>query len=329
MDLEQMKKIALSLQTMWSLVKDAVLECRENKAQRLAAALAYYVMCSLAPLLIVLITITGAVYGKAIVQERMLLELRAVIGPVGGDAINTFLSSFGPSRSDLSTTIIGAAGVLFVASGLFNHLRDSLNTIWEVTSHPGNPVHGYFFSRMLATIMVLGLAVVALVGLSLSLGIEATTRDLLVLLPSNIPMLVLRGAQQLLTFSIITTLVALIYKILPDTTIAWKDVWVGASVTALLIMLGQALLGLYLRSGFVGSALSIVGAVVIILVWVYYSALIFFFGAELTWLYANRFGSRIVPTPRALSLSAGDRAAQGLLRTAEIEAMAQQQKTKT
>jgi membrane protein len=94
-------------------------------------------------------------------------------------------------------------------------------------------------------------------------------------------------------------------------------------------MLGQALLGLYLRSGFVGSALSIVGAVVIILVWVYYSALIFFFGAELTWLYANRFGSRIVPTPRALSLSAGDRAAQGLLRTAEIEAMAQQQKTET
>jgi membrane protein len=324
-----MKGSALSIRAISNLVKDAVLECRENKAQRLAAALAYYVMCSLAPLLIVILAITGAVYGKATVEDRMLLQLRAVIGPVGGEAVHTLLRSFRTSRSDLVTTVIGAAGLLFVASGLFNHVRDSLNTIWEVASRPGHPVRGYMFSRLLALTTVVGLGIVALVGLSLSIGVDAVARDLAALLSGNISMLMLRAAHLLLSFGTITMLVALIYKVLPDATIAWKDIWVGATVTALLIVLGQGLMGLYLRSGMVGSAFSIVGAVVIILAWVYYSALIFFFGAELTWLYANRFGSQIVPAPRALSLSAGDRAAQGLLRAAEIEAIAQKQETET
>jgi membrane protein len=314
---------------MWYLVKDAVLECRENKAQRLAAALAYYVMCSLAPLLIVILAITGAVYGKAAVEERMLAELRAVIGPVGGDAIHTLLRSFRASGSDLTTTVIGAAGLLFVASGLFNHVRDSLNTIWEVASRPDHAVRGYLFSRLLALIAVVGLGIVALVGLSLSIVAEAAARDLATLLPGRISMLALRAAHLVLSFGVITVLVALMYKVLPDAVIAWKDILVGAIVTALLIVLGQALMGLYLGSGMVGSAFSIAGAIVIILAWVYYAALIFFFGAELTWLYANRFGSRIVPAPRALSLSAGDRAAQGLLRSAEIESIARQQETET
>jgi len=314
---------------MWDLVKDAVIECRENKAQRLAAALAYYAMCSLAPLLILIIAITGGAYGQAAVEERMLRQLRTMIGPAAGDAISTFIRSLGTPRLDLSTTIIGAAGLLFVASGLFNHLRDSLNTIWEVTSRPGHPLRGYFFSRLLAIMMVLCLGAVALVGLSLTIGMEEAARNLISFLPGEMTVFGLRAAHLLLTFIIILLLVALIYKLLPDATMAWKDIWVGAKVTALLIVLGQALMGLYLHSGLVGSAYSMVGAVVIILAWVYYSALIFFFGAELTWVYANRFGARIVPGPRAVSLSAGDRAAQGLLRTSEVEAVAKQQETET
>jgi membrane protein len=310
---------------VWELVKEAVVECRENKAQRLAAALAYYAMCSLAPLLILLVAIAGSAYGESRAVERMVSELRELIGPAGGDAIGTLIRSLRTPRADLGTTIIGAAGLLFVASGLFNHLRDSLNTIWEVTARPGHPLRGYFFSRLLAIIAVLGLGMLALVGLSLGIAMEAIVRNLSAALPGALPALALRATQLLLTFVIITLLVALIYKVLPDAKMAWKDIWVGAITTALLVVLGQALAGAYLRSGAVGTAYSMVGAVVIILAWVYYSALIFFFGAELTWLYANRFGSRIVPSARALSLSAGDRAAQGLLRTSELEAMAQQQ----
>jgi membrane protein len=316
------------VRTIWDLITEAVLECRENKAQRFAAALAYYAMCSLAPLLILIITITGLAYGQTAVEDLMQLELREVIGPAAGDAIAVLLPSLRMPQADLGTSIIGLAGLLFVTSGLFNHLRDSLNTIWEVTSRPGHPVRGYFFSRLLALMMVLSLGAVALVGLSVSLGLEDAARGLVALLPGDLSLVAMRGGQLLLTFGILTLLVALVYKILPDTTIAWRDTWIGATVTALLIVLGQALLGLYLRSGLVGSAYSRVGAVVIILAWVYYSALIFFFGAELTWVYANRFGSRIVPTSHAVSLSAGDRAAQGLLRTAEIEAAAQHQETK-
>jgi membrane protein len=323
----QLKGCAQHMRRTWHLIKDAVLECREKKAQRLAAALAYYVMCSLAPLLILIIAITGAVYGEAAIIERMTIELRRMIGPAGGDAISILIRSFRAPRSDLSTMMIGAAGLLFVASGLFNHLRDSLNTIWEVASRSGHPVRGYLFSRLLAIMMVLGLGAVALAGLSLSIGVEAAAQSLAVFLPGSLPTYVLRATQLLLIFGIITLLVALIYKLLPDATIAWPDMWIGAIATALLIVLGQVLIELYLHSGFVGSAYSIVGAVVLILVWVYYSALIFFFGAELTWIYANRFGSRIVPSPHAVPLLIGDRAAQGQLRTAEIEAVAHEQET--
>jgi membrane protein len=310
---------------IWNLVKDAVLECRENKAQRLAAALAYYAMGALAPLLILIVAVARLAYG-AVVEDRMVGELRMLLGETAGNAIATLIHSLPRPESDPVTTIIGATGLLFVASGLFNHLRDSLNTIWEVTSLPGHPVRGYFFSRLLALSMVLAIGVVALLGLSLSIGIEQAARSLAAFLPGDLSWVALRGGQLLLGVSIVTILVALAYKVLPDTTVAWRDCWIGAGVTALLVVLGQALIGLYLRSGYIGSAYSLVGAVVIILAWVYYSALIFFFGAELTWLYANRFGSRITPAPHAVSLSAGDRAAQGMLRTAEIEAVAQKQR---
>ena len=317
--------IVNNVRAVWAVVKEAVIECNQNKAQRLAAALAYYVMCSLAPLLIIIIAVTGAVYGEPNSADRMTAELREVLGPVAGDAISTLVSNLRALRPDLATTIIGVAGLLFVASGVFNHLRDSLNTIWEVTSRPGQAVRGFFFSRLLAIMMVLGLAVVALVGLALSIEVEMVARGLGAILPSEMAVFALRSAQLLLMFLVILFLVALIYKLLPDAIIAWRDIWVGALVTAFLIVAGQVLLRFYLLSGFVGSTYSLVAAVVVILVWVYYSALIFFFGAELTWVYANRFGSRIVPAAHALSLSAGDRAAQGMLRTSEIEAAAQQQ----
>jgi membrane protein len=313
------------VRAVWEIVKEAVLECHENKAQRLAAALAYYVMCSLAPLLILIIAIIGAVYGEPNSADRVSAELREVLGPVAGDAIGTLVASLRALRPDRATTIIGVAGLLFVASGLFNHLRDSLNTIWEVRARPGQAVRGFFLSRLLAIAMVLSLSVVALVSLAIGIGLEAATRRLGALLPHDLASAALRCAQLLLMFVVILAVVALIYKFLPDAVIGWRDIWIGALVTSFLIVLGQVLLRFYLFSDFVGSTYSLVAAVVIILVWVYYSALIFFFGAELTWVYANRFGSRIVPASHALSLSAGDRAAQGMLRTSEIEAVAQQQ----
>jgi membrane protein len=311
------------MRAAWSLVKDTVLECRENKVQRLAAALAYYAMCSLPPLFILIAALTDLVYGEVIADGRGLTRLQTFLGQTGLDAVATLISGVQVQASELGTTLIGAAGLLFVASGLFNHLRDSLNTIWEVTARPDHPVRGYLFSRLLAILMVLSVGVIAFSSLLLSIGLERFEHSLAALLPGTLVWLVLRGVHLLLAFGITTVLVALTYKMLPDTRVVWHDIWIGAGVTALLIVVSQALVGMYLRSSQVGSAYSILGAVVIILVWVYYSALVFFFGAELTWMYANRFGSRIVPAPHALSLSAGDRAAQGMLRTSELEATAE------
>jgi membrane protein len=236
--------------------------------------------------------------------------------------VTTLLDSLEPVSTDLITTVIGGVGLLLGASALFNHLRDSLNTIWEVAPHPERQWWRWVLDRLVAILMVACVGVIALAGLALSVGLA----DWAELLAGDLPLppwLAARSVQVSISFLVITLMVALTYRVLPNCRIAWRDVWLGATATALLIVLSQALIGLYLRSSRVESAYSAIGAVVLILIWVYYSAVVFFFGAELTWVYSNRYGSRIEPGDDALSLAAGDRAAQGLLRAHELAAAAE------
>lgn len=306
------------LQIVWSLLRDAVRECVENKVLRLAAALAYYALFSLAPLLVLAVAVVGAVVGESAAESQVVVQLRGLAGDVAAQAVGELLGGRNAFADDLSTTAISIVGLLIGASALFNHLKDSLNVIWQVAPHPGRPLWRWVVDRLLALLMVLCVAVIALTGFGLSVELTALVRALMGSAPGSLPWYAVSGVQIAFALLSATLVVALTYRLLPDTHIAWRDIWIGASVTALLIVASQALIGLYLRSGLVGTAYSIVGAVVLILAWVYYCALIFFFGAELTWAYASRFGARIVPAPGALSLSAGDRAAQGLRRTAEL-----------
>jgi membrane protein len=309
----------MNREDIWPLLKDSFVECRENKVERLAAALAYYAMFSLAPLLILVVIATGLAYGQEMAEKEVNTQLATFVGQKLAEAVLELTQSIRTPFSDLGTTIIGIIGIVIGGSALFHHLKDSLNTIWEVTPRPGRGLRNFLMARLLAICMLLNLGIIALLGLSLSIGIEGAREMLSHVLPGDLPWYAARAAQLLLAGCIVALLVALTYKVLPDTHTSWRDVWVGASLTALLLVVSQVLVGLYLRT-YLGSAYSMVGAVVVVLIWAYYASLVFFFGAAFTRLYANRHGSRIVPAPHAVSLSAGDRAAQGILRTSEIAA---------
>lgn len=316
----------MNRRALWELLKDSVLECVNNKAQRLAAALAYYAMFSLGPLLIILVLIAGLVYGQAFAESEVLSQLQGLVGDTGAQAIGKLIESIYRPTSDIGTTVIGVAGLLFGGSALFNHLKDSLNTIWQVAPKPERgTIKQYIIDRCLALIMVLSVATIALIGLLLSIGATSVGQALGTVVSGSSRWYLIRGAQLLLSFCVVTLLVALTYRVLPDTTITWRDVWTGATITGLLLVGSQALVGFYLRSTRIDSAYSIIGVVVIMLVWVYYSALIFFFGAEFTWVYANRYGSRIVPAAHAMPLSSEKLLAQGMLSAAQAAALANEQ----
>lgn len=310
---------------LWRFARDAVRASSDNKVLRLAAALAYYAMFALAPLLIIVVVGARLALGERSAEAEVVAQLGAVVGEAGAVAVATLLGSLRPASSDIATTLIGGVGLLIGASALFSHLRDSLNTIWEVAPKPNRGVVSWLVDRVVAVLLVLSVGVVAFVGFALSIGLTDWAIALAGGLPLLPPWLAVRAAQLGLSVAVITLIVALTYRFLPDCRIAWRDIWVGASATALLIVASQALIGLYLRGSGTGSAYGLIGAVVVILVWVYYSAVVFFFGAELTWLYASRYGDQIQPAEHALSLAAGDRAAQGLLRADELAEVAEAQ----
>jgi membrane protein len=295
---------------IWGLLKETVSEWLEDKAPRLAAALAYYTMFSLAPLLLIVIAIAGLALGQEAVQGQLIAQLQGLVGENGAEAIQSMLASANKPKAGLVATGLGLATLLFGASGVFGALQDSLNTIWEVTPKPGRGVLGVLQARFVSFTMVLGVGFLLLVALLLSAALAALGELMGGLLP--IPEYVLQGLNFLLSFSVITLLFALIYKILPDVEIRWSDVWIGAAVTALLFTIGKLLIGLYLGKSDVGAAYGIAGSVVIILLWVYYSALILFLGAEFTQVYANTYGSRVVPDEDALPLTEEARAEQGI-----------------
>ena len=301
----------------WALIVDATSECGRNKVLRLAAALAYYAMFSLAPLLIIVTLIVGRAFGDELAEREVTAQIETVIGPIGAQALHMLLGSARTWTSDPATATIGVVGLLVAASVLFHHLKDSLNTIWNVAPVPGRGLGRFLRNRLLAMLMVLVLGVLALLGLLMSIGLGWSTTRLSTSLPFDVSIALIRGAQFAVAVAVVTLLVALTYRLLPDTHIAWRDGLVGALSTALLLVASQVVIGVYLRSGAVGSAYSAIGVIVLVLVWVYYSALVFFFGAELTWVYANRYGARIVPSEQAAVLSPESQAAQGIVPASE------------
>jgi membrane protein len=300
------------------LLKDTFADWSEDKVPRLAAALAYYTAFALAPMLLIAITIAGFFFGQEAASNQIGQQLSGLIGPSAAESVNSMIQSAGANKGGgIFASIIGIATLLFAASGVFGELQDSLNTIWEVQPKPNQGIMATIKQRFFSFAMVLGVGFLLLVSLILSAVLGAVGG-------------MLGGAQAdqsliwkvlnfVVSFGVITLLFALIYKYMPDAKIQWRDVWIGAVVTALLFTLGKAALGWYLGRPGTTSTYGAAGSFVALLLWVYYSAQILFFGAEFTQVYAKAYGSQIQPDENAVPVTEEARAQQGMPSTQQLE----------
>lgn len=289
----------MKFQAIWRLLKETFTQWQEDKIPLLAAALAYYTVFSLAPLLIIAIAIAGFVLGQDTVQEQLVSELQELIGQEGAQAIHSMIDNAYQPTSNLIAALIGILTLLFGATTVFAQLKEALNIIWKVSPKPGRPVRGFVKARILSFALVLGLGFLLLVSLLMSAILAGISHWLETVLPT--PALVWQLMELALSFGVITFVFAMIYKLLPDANIAWTDVGVGAAITSLLFTFGKFLIGLYLGNSGIASAYGAAGSFVIILIWIFYSAQLLLTGAEFTQVWANRYGSRIRPTRRSIS----------------------------
>ena len=288
---------AFGPRTLWHLIKEAAADWSHDRAPRLGAALAYYTVFSLVPFLVVVIALIGLVLGQEAAQSAILSHIATLVGDQSAAAIKDMIQRADQPSTGLVATGLAVVTLLFGASGVFGQLQDALNTVWGVEPKEGRGVWGFIKDRFLSFVAVLGTGFLLLVSLILSSALAAFGKWFSGLLP--LPEALLHLFNFVLSFVVVTGLFALIFKVLPDARVAWRDVWVGALLTAALFTIGKYALGLYLGKSNVASAYGAAGSLVLILVWVYYSAQILLYGAEFTQVYANRLGERIVPAPDA------------------------------
>ena len=277
------------IRNSWELVKNTYNEWDVHNAPKLGAALAYYTVLALAPLLIVTIAVIGLVLGPEAARGEIVGQIRGMVGTEGAKAIETVITNANKPATGTIAGILGLITLFIGASGVFTELHDSLNRIWDVKPRESSGVWSLIRDRFLSFGMVLAIGFLLLVSLALSAAIAAAGKYMGGILP--VPEPLLQVLNLVVSLGFITVLFTLIFRFLPDEKISWRDVWLGAFVTAALFTLGKLLIGLYLGKASVGSAYGAAGSLVIVLVWVYYSAQIFFFGAEFTHVYAKSFGS--------------------------------------
>ncbi len=275
---------------VWPLLKQTVSEWVDDNVPALAAALAYYTLFSIAPLLIIAIAVAGLVFGQEAAHGAIQAQLRGLIGEPGATVVQDLVASASKRESGLLATVLGLAVLGFAATGVFVQLQDALNTIWKAKRRQMSGLLSFLRQRLLSFAMVLGIGFLLLVSLVVSAGLAAAGTFLVGLLPAWEA--VLHVVNVGISFAVITLLFAMIYKVLPDTRVAWSDVWIGAAVTSLLFSLGKLGIGLYLGKSSVASAYGAAGSFAVLLLWVYYSSQLLFLGAEFTQVYARWHGSR-------------------------------------
>jgi len=296
----------LRLSPVWPVFRGALFEWNQDKAPRMAGALAFYTIFSLTPIVIISVGIGGSVFGHDAALREVLRQVAFLVGPAGGEAIEMLVKNAPERQASMMAVIFGVCVMLFAATGAFAELKDSMNTIWEVQPAPGLGLKSMVWDRLISFAMVLVVSFLLLVSLVASMFLQV---------------LVDRIAQEFALFEVgyavlsvtmVTFLFALMYKVLPDAYVAWRDVWLGAFVAASLFVLGRTLFGLYLGHSTIGSSYGAAGSLVIVVLWTYYSALILLFGAEMTQVQARLRGESIVPKESAVRVTEHDRVQQGV-----------------
>lgn len=284
---------------LFPIFKAAASHWVDDGAMRLSSSLAYYAIFSLAPLLVIVISMAGLVFGDEAARGQLAQEITSLAGRGAGEAIQAAVQSSAARKSTgLLATVIGTAVLLFGASTVFAELKDSLNSVWGVVVKPGRPFTTLIHDRFFSFSIVLAIGFLLLVSLVISvllgaLGLYMSGRF-------QLPPAVWGAWDFVISFAVVSGLFALIFKLLPNVILRWRDVWLGAVATALLFTLGKIVIGYYLAKSSLASSFGAAGSVVIVLTWIYYSACILFFGAEITKVYTKLFGSGVAPNSRAV-----------------------------
>jgi membrane protein len=284
-----------------ALFKNTASEWIQDKCPQLGAALAYFTVFSLAPLVLVLLAVFGLIFGGTDHARQMITEqLRYLIDPSGIKVIQDIAANASKPQAGIIATTIGVVLALFGASGVFGQLQDALNTIWGVKPKPGGGLMGFIRTRFLSFAMVGGVCFLLLV----SLTVETILRGFSDYLKNVMPGGHILALALFLIFdlAVVILLFAMIFRYLPDAKLAWRDVWVGATLTAILFAVGKFVLGLYLGSGAAGSAYGAASSLITLLLWIYYAAQILLFGAEFTQVYANTYGTRVEAQEHAVKI---------------------------
>lgn len=283
----------------WRKIAWETLSCWDaHGAMTQGAALAFYTLFSLAPVLIVVISVAGAVLGADAVRGRIVQEFAGLMGEQQARAIQTILQAVATEKSAGMARIVGVATLIVGATAVFVQLQTSLNVIWDVHAKPGHVLSTLLKKRLVSLALVLAIGFLLLVSLALSAALNALQMFVGSRLP--LPAALLEGANTLFSFAVFTLLFAMIFRILPDVDIPWRDVWLGSVITSLLFSIGKYLIGLYLGRGAVVSPYGAAASLVLILFWVYYASLILLMGAEFTRVYSRyAFGSRRQPSAGA------------------------------
>ena len=306
------------------IVGETVRDWSEDKASRLSAALAYYTVFSIPPLTVVAIGIASLFTDRATIEKQVVAQAGSLMGQKGAEGIQTILQSAEqPGNGELLPTLFGVALLLFGASGVFTQLQDAMNTIFGVKPDPRRGIMGLIKDRFLSFTMVLTIGFILLVSLMLS-TVLATFGNFVGGLVTEAEV-VLWIMNFIISFGVFMLLFALIFKTIPDIKIAWRDVLVGAAITALLFKIGEYALGFYFERSDPTSAFGAAGSIILLLLWIYYSAQIIFLGAEFTEVYARRIGSGVQPKADAVPLTREARAQQGIAREQEVKQQAQAQ----
>jgi membrane protein len=286
-----MRKASMIFRDIADVLKAAALNWVNDYAQSMGAALAFYTMFSIAPLLLIVISVAGSVFGEEAARGEIFHQLDELLGTHGASAVQGLLESAGKRADSVLATALGLALLFIGATSVFAELQDALDRIWRAPHRTGRSgIWGLVRARLLSFGMILGIGFLLIVSLALSAGLSALGQwwD-----PLSHGWLSLANTVEFgLGVVLLTVVFAMIYKTMPRARVDWRDVWVGAAVTSMLFIAGKLLIGIYIGRSGISTTFGAAASLVVVLLWVYYSAQIFLFGAEFTWAYCHKFGSR-------------------------------------
>lgn len=288
-----------NLKSVFGFIKEVFSGFSDDKAMKYSASLSYYTVFSIAPMIIVIISAAGIVFGREAVQGKVFGQIKGLVGEEAAIQVQSIISNTHSSGNTIVASIVSAVVVVLGATGVFGEIQDSINSIWGLKSKPKSGIIKVVLNRFISFSLIISLGFVLMVSLAVNAFVSVITSQLANIIPGA-GTYFLMIVNQALIFFILSFLFAVIFKVLPDAKIKWRDVSKGAMLTAILFMIGKYLIGIYVEKSNLTSVYGAAGSIIIIMVWVYYTAIILYFGAEFTKVYSIKYGSKIVPNDYAV-----------------------------